>query len=304
MVSMNLFNDMRMMDSYLRKISRYVAHLFKTCYPNKHLSAKTAKLTKLGGGGLAYLRPSFSDYARIQEFDSMIYLPRNDLTDKLLKLKPKMIVDIGANVGLSSLALSRAFASAEKIVGIEAEYENFSVLQKNYAIWAEESAKFNEDSRKRYFPIYAVASDSSELESSSVEAAKLPAGVSASGIFQFREKEIDINEHICPKERSEHTKLRFSNRKVSMAELFDTHLEQDVGLAVVKVDIEGGEEYLFRGPSNWMDKTIFLTVEIHDWMGAPNASKNLLEKLVLHDFAIVPEQDVLHCYNRALLELK
>jgi FkbM family methyltransferase len=34
---------------------------------------------------------------------------------------------------------------------------------------------------------------------------------------------------------------------------------------VLKIDIEGGEEYLFRDPSDWMDCVRVMFIEIHDW---------------------------------------
>ena len=41
---------------------------------------------------------------------------------------------------------------------------------------------------------------------------------------------------------------------------------------IVKVDIEGGEEDLFSGSTEWVSVTPVLIVELHDWLLTKSAS--------------------------------
>lgn len=267
------------------------------------MASTTSELCDLGCGHSAYLRPSFSDWARLQEYRSSIYVPNNKFTSAVQNLKPNFLLDIGANIGLSSLSLLSSFRSVHQVVGIEAEKENFEVLKMNYEYWSKKTP-FREENCIKFQPIYAIASDISASDVINISATRLTGGVSASGTFKFTSLQQDANLPTLLKNDPQNPKLEFSNRKISLSEVFNTYLgDNPLATAVVKIDIEGGEEELFLGLSDWLNRTAFLTVEIHDSMGAPCSSRALLEKLVLHDFAIVPEEDVLHCYNRKLLSL-
>lgn len=75
---------------------------------------------------------------------------------------------------------------------------------------------------------------------------------------------------------------------------------------IVKIDIEGGEEYLFEKNIQWIKKVMFLTIEIHDRYNIEllNSSSNFIKMLAENNFSIVPENDVIHCYNRSLLNFQ
>ena len=70
--------------------------------------------------------------------------------------------------------------------------------------------------------------------------------------------------------------------------------------AIVKIDIEGGEEHLLQDNTDWVSSIIYMTAEVHDRFHPVmlNSSKNLLRVLSENDFAIAAEKDVLHCYSR------
>jgi FkbM family methyltransferase len=79
-------------------------------------------------------------------------------------------------------------------------------------------------------------------------------------------------------------------RMVSAASLLREHGVDSVGLA--KVDIEGGEQALFLGPSEWLDRVGALIVEFH-----PNlVDYPLLTKTVAsHGFDYIPATE--HCMD-------
>lgn len=262
---------------------------------NLHMAATSAQKYKLSSGLTVYKRPSFSDHARVHEFETSIYSVDADLFDKVKFLNPQLLVDIGANIGLSSLALATQFPSVVSVVGVEAERENYLVLEQNYKLWEETLPHLNGYSKSITFsPVYAIATSNNVNQTFSI--GKLPGGLSASGTFTFSQTQ-DIHDQSSVPENSQ---VQFSNDTVSLNSIFDNHLDSG-HYAVVKVDIEGGESELFSDTASWLSKTVFMTAEIHDCMGVPNSSRNLLNKLAQYDFAIIPREDVLHCFNRKLL---
>lgn len=90
---------------------------------------------------------------------------------------------------------------------------------------------------------------------------------------------------------------------VSLSEIFET-LDDDEGV-IVKIDIEGGEHYLFDQDVNWMSKTTMLVIELHDRFHPTlsQSSYHVVNCLAKFNFAVVPGKDVLYCFNRNLLSL-
>lgn len=252
-------------------------------FENHHLSAETAKIVNVGKRSQAYLRPSFSDRARVAEYNQEIYLPICTLTDALKAYKPNVLVDIGANIGLSSLALAESIPTLKKVIGVEAEQENFKVLRQNYNLW---SGSLNID----FVSIYGVASANGLP---AIVASALPGGVSASGTFMFANSNTENTE---PIRRS----INFGP-SIKVSDML-SHLHPS-DKVIVKVDIEGGEQYLFDSSDNWLERIAFLTIELHDRFGLPNSSRTVFNLLASSNFAVYPREDTLHCYNRKLLSL-
>jgi FkbM family methyltransferase len=289
--------------SIIRRITAQIKNKFARHWPNVHLNSTTSKIYFLENGISVFLRPSFSDWVRLREYLSSIYVPDNQLTVAVKNLKPELLVDVGANIGFSSLSLIESFPSVQQVVGIEAEKENFEVLKLNYENWST-NVKFQNTKLTKFFPIYAIASNDSDNNVANVLATRLPGGLSASGTFKFVSGAQSVSQFENSENLQNNVVLEFAHQKISISDVFSTYLSNSSSaIAVVKMDIEGGEEELFLGKSDWLNRTAFLTVEIHDSMGSPCSSRYLLEKLVEHDFAIVPEKDVLHCYNRMMLSL-
>lgn len=269
-------------------------------HDNHHLPASSAKLKRIEARRKAYVRPGFSDMARVSEYLDAIYSVQVPLLSLAKAKNPAIIIDVGANIGLASLSLTSAFPTVKTVFGIEAEKENFSVLKMNYEYWSAVLSDQEVDDQLpsggvQFTPVYAIATNSDNSADFKVQ--RLPGGVSASGTFRFIEKHSNL-EGVDTTTGVECATQKISIDKI-LAEISDSMSEY----VVVKVDIEGGEEMLFDAAADWMSRTVFLTVELHDSMGVPTSSRNLMKRLVDYDFAVVPREDVLHCFNRRLLGL-
>jgi FkbM family methyltransferase len=261
-------------------------------YPNVHISAKDAKLVPVGNGVKAYLRSTFSDRARLHEFKTRIYTEESYLFDKAVKYQPDSIVDVGANIGLSTLALLQSFPSVKFVVGVEADKLNYEMLKLNYSLFATTFPQI------RFLPINAIASSCNRAE---FKQTKLAGGVSASGIIRFipREANSKVSTSLDNTPMNNHINVMNMQDILTLAEVDST------SALAVKIDIEGGEEYLFEDSCTWLSDTVYMTAEIHDRFSEETSlsSRNLLAKLAEYDFAICPSKDVLSCYNRSLLSL-
>jgi FkbM family methyltransferase len=147
----------------------------------------------------------------------------------LARGKIPLIVDCGANIGLSTVFFQQIFPSA-KIVAVEPETGNFGVLLRNCKPYP------------NLVPLQAAISD----HGTRVRVANPGA---ESWAFRVEDAEEDAPESI---------------RALTIPEIVAAYPGTE--LLVVKVDIEGAEEQLFRANTAWLDETPLLIVELHDWM--------------------------------------
>jgi FkbM family methyltransferase len=154
-----------------------------------------------------------------------------------------LIVDCGANIGLSALYFALHLPKA-KIVGIEPAWDNVAIARMNTAhnplIEIVEAAVYNE---------------MTSLELANPEAEKFA--------YQIRE----------------------SNKQTGTAVTAVTidALMRRYGATrnlIVKVDIEGGEDALFRSNTDWLDHTDLLIVETHDWLFPGQGTSSSLFKAI------------------------
>ena len=87
---------------------------------------------------------------------------------------------------------------------------------------------------------------------------------------------------------------------ISISELFNDIADSEK--IIVKIDIEGGEEHLFKSNTGWIQRCLFITSEVHDKFHPVmlHSSTKMIKAIVDNDFAFVPANDVVHCYNRNL----
>src|ERR1700722_3160905 len=146
---------------------------------------------------------------------------------------PKVIVDVGANIGMAAIFYANK-SPESKIIAIEPEPSNYQMLKKNTVLYPNITA------------IHAALWQ---------EDAQLDIFNPGTGNTTFRTQAAD-------KSRSS------EGRPMVRGIRFDT-LMKDLGIGYVdllKVDIEGSEKEVFEHSRGWMDEVGRLAVEIHDWI--------------------------------------
>lgn len=229
------------------------------------------------------MRRTLSDTVRVVEYSQNIYFDNSYLHDQLKKAKPSVLVDLGANIGLSTLSLIEEFTTINKVIAIEAEIENFKLLKKNFKFWSQVYKECN------FLPIFGVATNSSELSIVEDDSLNSLTGInSASGTFRFKTVKANNNN----KDKMVKT--------IAVDSLFKEIKDEKV---LLKIDIEGGEEFLFNNNVEWVKNCYFITLEIHDKFHPEliNSSKNIVKILNNGDFALAASTDVLYFYNRKKL---
>lgn len=165
-------------------------------------------------------------------------------------LKPKFIIDAGANIGLSSIFFSNQFPSA-KILSIEVEKENYTVLVKNT------------ESYPNIIPLNAGLWDKTvALEIVNPE-------YEATG-FMVRET-TDSNPN--------------GFNAISVNEIMDQYQILEVDL--FKIDIEGAEKELLTNNTEWIGRTKVIIIELHD-RKKEGCSTAFLKAFSKHNFECRP----------------
>jgi len=170
------------------------------------------------------VRPGTSD---MQVFDS-IFIEEQYSVDLLSEdFKPGLIIDAGANIGLSTIYLASRFPEAE-IIAIEPEPSNFELLQQNVrrfpkitcqnkALWADNSLLELENPNDRKFS------------------------------FQVRKA---------------HETNVSAVQGINVADLLSQYNRSDIG--IMKIDIEGAEKELFSADTSWLNRTEVIFIELHE----------------------------------------
>jgi FkbM family methyltransferase len=196
-----------------------------------------------GNAGGVWLRPDSADWhvydqIFIRQDYELASLPQSArLLDDYAKLlasgKKPVIIDCGANIGLATVAFRRAFPEAV-IYAIEPERENFNLMTRNFAqlsnVFALRAGVWD---RKAALAIAdpTVASWSFSLQ----EEHKENGGEDAADLVSA----------------------------VTIPEILDA--VPNSACFIVKIDIEGGENQLFRSNTAWLDSAALVIIEIHDW---------------------------------------
>jgi len=147
-------------------------------------------------------------------------------------LQPRIVVDLGANIGMSSVWFHRKF-QCERIVAVEPDEGNAQITAKNFA--------------------------RNSIPGEILQAAVGP----ADGSIQFQHSTDSNMGHVkleqdCVTDSSNISKVRM----VSMATVLG-HLQDARRIDVLKVDIEGGEGALFDGDLRWLERVDSIIIELH-----------------------------------------
>jgi FkbM family methyltransferase len=172
--------------------------------------------------------------------------PIQDRYDAILSSgRVPVIIDCGANIGLSAQYFARNFPKA-RIIGIEPSLENFKAAQANCAAFANISLHHAAIGSKPGF----VAIEDAAVDANAFQVARVDAG-----------------------------------EGIAVRTIPDIFAEQDnAELFIVKVDIEGFERDLFSSNIGWIAACDVLIVELHDWMLPGQASSgNFLRAVSAYD---------------------
>lgn len=212
-------------------------------------SALTRRRTPIEAqdGGIAHpvqLRPRTTD---VQLFEQIICREEYRLD---IDLRPKVIVDAGANIGLTSVYYANRYPEA-RIFAIEPEASNFAMLKRNTAPYP------------TIVPIQgALWRESVALELSNPDA--------ASWAFQTREAAA-ASATAMP--------------GMTVDELMAQHGIDFIDL--LKVDIEGAEKEVFERAHDWIDRVGAIAVELHDRF-KPGCSESVFA--ATRDFAVTRQR--------------
>jgi FkbM family methyltransferase len=193
---------------------------------------------RLRGGACVILRESSTDQKVFEE----VFLQKTyaAYTQAAQQIAPTILIDLGANIGLSVIALAREL-QPQVIVAVEPDRENFTMLQENLrrAGWTD-----------RCVAVQAFAGAErgfAELVDSGNGAWGMRMGAPArSGIPVLPVEEIVILAD----------DLLLNDRLVGTG-------NRPEAKVLLKCDIEGGELHLFRHLRQWEDRVHYVILELH-----------------------------------------
>jgi hypothetical protein len=141
-------------------------------------------------------------------------------------LDKKLIIDCGANIGTSSIFFQKLFSNS-KIINIESNEKNFSLLKKNC------DNNFHNIN-------CAIASDNFFYKN--IEK------------LDNRGNTIQISD------------IATQKKSITINEIINSYKETDFNFFLIKIDIEGNEKDLFSKNTEWVNKFKIIVIELHDWM--------------------------------------
>lgn len=168
--------------------------------------------------------------------------------------EPKVIIDAGANIGLTTLFFSRKFSSAT-IISIEPETENFKYLQKN------------------------------TFGFSNVIALNKAIWINDGRIFLVKSNSYDSHSV---------TELEESPDAVESIMLSTILEDYNIDIVdILKIDIEGAEREIFAGNfQTWLPKIRTLVIELHDRF-KPGCSMSLFKALNGYNYSLTTRGELL-----------
>lgn len=227
--------------------------------------------------GFKYRTDSVGDVGVIKQiFKNEDYKIRNMPQGKKLieyhneksKISPSLIIDAGANIGASAVYFSSTYENSF-IFAIEPDINNFNLLSINTLglnVFNFHGAISNKDGE-------LVLEDP---------------GLSDWG---FRTKPINTAKNNLSKVKS-----------ISPLSILLHPLTSKTNPLILKIDIEGGEDFLFKGDVGWINKFPLIIIELHDWMlPFSGSSRNFIKAISKYDFDFVHHGENIFLFNRKIL---
>jgi FkbM family methyltransferase len=207
-----------------------------------------------------WLRPDTSDMDVFREvFDECEYaLP-------FIKIEPRLVVDAGANIGLTSLYFATRFPQA-RIVAIEPETSNVELLRRNTAAMPNITVKAG--------ALWPRKTSLSLVDENSAK-------------WAFSVKEASTN--------GEQSILPAITLPEILAEAGTNYID------ILKLDIEGAEKELFsHGSQEWLSKIGVIVIELHDRL-VPGCSKAFYNAILSREFRqVVSGQNIAIVFEDAM----
>ena len=173
------------------------------------------------------------DISNLQIFDRVF---------KEIEMQKLLIIDCGSNIGCSTNYFINSYKNA-KIISIEPDDDNFSLLSKNVK---------NENAI-----LYKRAISNENF------------------CYEVKEAEDNRAKSII-KVNQENSK-----KTLTINQILNEESNKNFSPFLIKIDIEGHEKDLFSSNTEWFDKFRIIIIEIHDWMLPGNSvSKGYLTSIV------------------------
>ncbi len=192
--------------------------------------------------------------------------------DEISNQQP-LIIDAGANIGAASIYFQLIYEKS-KIFAIEPEKNNFEILQKNVA--GLNITAFNG----------ALANYTGKID-------LFNPNRSDWGFSTF-------SENIC----KPHTKqLKSSVNCICTKDIFNSIGHSSATPFIYKIDIEGGEDLLFKSDVNLIYQFPLIIIELHDWMlPFTGSSSSFLKSLTNQDVDFIYKGENIFLFNREILK--
>lgn len=200
-----------------------------------------------------FLRPNTSD---LTVFYQVLFNLEYDIP---LKFEPKVILDLGANIGLASIYYLNKYPQA-KVIAVEPEKGNFLCLKEN---------------TKNYtnFHSYNNGIWHKNTDLKIVDTSK--------GNWAYKVQEVSAEE-------------KGMIKAITIEKIIDDHKLSQID--ILKIDIEGAELELFsKNYEKWLKITKVVIIELHDWM-REGCAKQFFSTLVKYNFSLSHKGENLICY--------
>jgi FkbM family methyltransferase len=179
-----------------------------------------------------------------------------------------LIIDCGANIGLSAIWFSQCFPSAT-IYAVEPAALNYALLEANTS-----------QLRNVHALQGAVWHEPTSLSFKYLE--HRPSG-----------SQVDLN--ISAPDSDGSTQVR----GYSVPEIIAMAGNADP--LIVKIDVEGSEKYLFRSNTGWVRQTMLIMIETHDWMKPfQRVSTPFWSCIAEQGFDVIYSGETIFCFNSSL----
>lgn len=161
--------------------------------------------------------------------------------------QPRILVDLGSNIGLASLWIHKTYG-CERIIAVEADEENARLAATNF--------------RNNGLPAELIHAAAGPHDGKAV----------------FAKARESNQGHIVNASMSDLPDSTVVEVPMVSMETVLKSLPENVMIDVVKLDIEGGEEALMKGPRSWLRRVRYIIAELHPGIADCDAVRQVLEE--------------------------